>query len=271
MAALAALTLNGLLNVVGDASALLQFPVGAGSSSAGAAGAVQVSGGVGLAGAAGPVRISIAGSGSASGEAQVAAGDVFSSSGALLGLTARLLVRGVLELSGSVIEPALELYASSRVVLQTAAGARTYAGNVSFAGASELVINGTASSYGEQLTFEKIANCPAGSQITFNVVGSASAAVASGFTLFNYGSATFDVVGTFMCALRVCGTDGCVPVSNPNVAAPSRRLLASSGTGSFEGSKAVVQAGSSSAAGAAAPLLSVLLALAAAVLAAARM
>ena len=47
---------------------------------------------------------------------------------------------------------------------------------------------------------------------------------------------TYANVGSFLCSIKVCGTDGCQSVRNPNavVLVAGRRLLADSGSASFQ-------------------------------------
>lgn len=133
--------------------------------------------------------------------------------------------------------------------------AYTLVGDVKFddsigAAPMTLLVNGTITG-GANVFLGEIHNCPSTATLQYNLDSSAALAVQNGFILFKYNGLTYNNVRSFTCQVRVCGTDGCVSVVNPNVAAnvATRRLLAAqTGSASFEPNQMSVSGGDGSAA-----------------------
>lgn len=250
-ARMSTLSLQGPLNVVGDSSTTFAFPQRASDASFTLAGAVQLSGGVNVQGQSGPIPISIAG-GATSGSAQratVAAGQTFNAAGPILGTAATLAVQGSIELTGTVVEPLLQVYPGARATLRATGAAAVYCGNVTLQGsASRLVINGSSSNYGEKVFFKRFESCPPSAKISFNLAAGVSveSALAAGFVALNY--AIDSAAPSFLCDVEVCDSAAanCATLLNSNVGivgAQRRRLLqASAGTATFSQSQLSVEA-----------------------------
>ena len=236
-----ALTLNGPLQVSGDMTTRLVFPSMASMvSTPGANGIVRVSGGLSLVGNLGAVPLQISGTDNEQRDARVLGEDTLVVAGPILGAKGRLIVSGRMEISGSSVEPRLQLVDSARVSIQ-ARTAGVNCGNLTFSGlgAGQLEVNTTATAGGASVVFGLIENCPSSATIKVNVQGTAAAALASGVTLLSYGVDTFANVGAFTCGIQVCGSDGvCKTITNPNAPTHARRLLtASTSTAAWEPTK----------------------------------
>lgn len=195
-------------------------------------GVVQASGGINLQGYAGATAISISGAADAIRDAAIGSGATLHSAGAIMGQTARLLVTGTLQMTGTILEPLLSLQNGAIAMIRSNAEGFN-GGNLTFAnaGSSELHINATAGAGngGDNVVFRTIQSCPVSAVIVLNVLGSAKELLKAGLTVFNYGVETASFTANFACTVKVCGTDGCVTAVSPNTLNARRRLFGSEG------------------------------------------